>query len=180
MRAVITALAAGALIAAPAAAEKTPKEWSPSEKALAKRLAKVGTWEFAALKPGPDGQPECRETWFFKRDGTGWVQSGEERVTLNWRILSSVTWSPDRPFPDRLLYITALASTGQPDCMGNPSDPGSYPQDERGFFVRFTERDSALICGLAEFQHSYDRTKKAPLANGYDDCWGRIAPVANG
>lgn len=171
MRGVLASLAACALIGAPAMSET--REWKPSEKALAKRLTKVGTWEFAALATNADGQPECRETWFFKRGGTGWVQSGEERATNRWRILSTVDMQTDR-----LLYITALTTTGAPDCMGNIAGPGSYPHEERGFYVRFTADNTALICGLAEFQHSFDRKKKAPLASGREDCWGRITPAA--
>jgi hypothetical protein len=171
MRAAIAVVITGALLAAPA--PPGPTVWRPSEEALAKRLSGVGLWDFESLATRADGQPECHEMWFFKRDGTGWVQSGKERVTNRWRILSTASGESNR-----LLYITALTSSGEPDCMGHSAELSGFPEQERGFYVRFTTKSSALLCGLAEFQHSFDRKKVAPLANGRDDCWGRLTQVA--
>ncbi len=83
-RHLITALAAAALLAAPTAA-KSPA-WMPREGAVAKRLAEIGSWEFSATQTGPDGNPECYETWIFKADGTGTIISGEQRVTTTWKV----------------------------------------------------------------------------------------------
>ncbi len=157
----------------PAGAADQPREVLLSEKVLAKRLAKVGNWDFASTQSGPDGQPECRESWYFRRDGTGWVQSGAERVTHTWRVLTA-----QGAVPVRVVYVTSLSSNGEPDCVNQSSDPASYPRKERGYVMRFFDDNSALVCGSAEFQHSADRKKKAPLIGGRDDCWGRITPIA--
>lgn len=156
-----------------AGAADQPREVFPSEKAIAKRLSEIGNWDFASTQTGPDGQPECRESWYFRRDGTGFVQSGAERVTHTWRVLTA-----EAAVPARVVYVTSLATDGGSDCVNRSSDPASYPRKERGYVIRFFDDSSALICGLAEFQHSYDRTKKAPLIGGRDDCWGRISPIA--
>lgn len=170
MRQGLTVLVAGALVCAPAAGQ-TRASAGP-EAALAARLSEVGTFEFSATKRGRDGQPECRETWHFEANGTGWVRSGNQHVTLAWRVLLL-----QGPRPAPLLYQTPLSSDSGPDCLGRLFDPASYPRDEWGFFVRFDETGGALICGRAEFQHSFDRTKTAPLAAGEEDCWGRIVPA---
>ena len=139
---------------------------------MAGRLSEVSTWQFEALEQGADGQPECTEIWHFAADGSGWIQSGEEYVTLTWRVLTAKGADPAYA-----LYKKGLSSNGHPDCMGQSIDPASYPRDEYGFVVDLTDTGSISICGAAEFQYGWDRTKKAPLIGGRTDCWGRITPI---
>jgi hypothetical protein len=151
--------------APPAAAQ--PKDLSPE--ALAEHLAEIGTWSFAARAKGPDGKPECVETWHFDADGTGWVHSGEQHVTLSWRTEAGES-------TDRWLYRTSLTSTDGPDCMGNIADPADYPSQERGFVVMFFNYGGALTCRPAAYvMRNGEITGERILRD--EDCWGSLNPV---
>ena len=169
MRGHIAAMAAaGVLMGAPAA----PVFAQPADlsaEAMASHLAEVGSWNFAARKKGPDGKPECTEVWHFDADGTGWVQSGQQRVTLSWRTEKD---SSD----DRWLRLTPLASTAGTDCMGRPSDPAAYPEEEYGFVVMFKNAGDALTCRPASYI-MVDGVITDERILRDEDCWGWLDPV---
>jgi hypothetical protein len=166
-RHLITALATAALLAGPAAA-KSPA-WMPREGAVAKRLAEVGSWEFSATQPGPDGNPECYETWIFKADGTGTIISGDQRVTTTWTV-ETVEDS------GTMLIISNRATSGSPDCMGNAINPDTYPRDSSPVQLLFYgDGDGALVCHEASYVRYADGSNRQFLSPY--DCWGRIAPL---
>lgn len=168
IRRALGVLAASGLVIAPVApAFAQPADLSPE--AMAAHLAEVGTWKFAARKKGPDGQPECLETWHFDGDGTGWVQSGDQRVTLAWRTEQGES-------TDRWLRLTPLASTAGADCMGRPSDPAAYPEKEYGFVVMFRNAGDALTCRPAAYI-MIDGVITDERILRDEDCWGYLDPV---
>jgi hypothetical protein len=149
-----------------------PKDQTPAS--MAEHLAAVGTWDFASRKKGTDGEPECRETWFFASDGTGWVQSGEQRVTLTW-----VVEQGDKT--DRILWRKSLSSTAGPDCMGRMADPDSYPREEEvGFVVMFFNSGGALTCQPAPYILNEDGTRSDMRMLRDEDCWGSLEAAAQG
>ena len=163
-----TLTAAGGLVGSPAApVSGQPADLTPE--AMATHLAEVGSWDFAALKKGPDGKSECTETWHFDRDGTGWVQSGAQRVTLSWRAEQDES-------DDRWLRLTPLASTAGPDCMGRPIDPGAYPEEEYGFVVMFKNMGDALTCRPAPYIMVNGALTEDRILRD-EDCWGSLNPV---
>ena len=128
--------------------------------------------DFEATPNSLDDNPQCRETWHFAEDGTGWVQSAEQRITNRWRVLIYRA-----RYPAIVVYRIPLTSNAGPDCLGDPVMPESYPREERGFIITFADDGSARICGAAEFQHSFDGTRRAPLIGGREDCWGILRPA---
>ncbi len=139
--------------------------------AISEHLAAIGTWQFSATALGPDGRPECFETWYFDADGTGWIQSGEQRVVISWR---SEATEGRRPL--QLHFQTSLSSDEGPDCLGRAVEPDDYPRDERGFVITFANSSTALICGHVGVPEEWS----SPLALGRKDCWGRIKPAPEG
>lgn len=167
MRHLTSALAAAALLAAPTAA-KSPA-WMARDGAIAKRLVAVGTWEFSATRTGPDGNPECYETWTFKADGTGVIVSGDQRVTTEWLVETS----QDR---GQLLFITNTATSGSPDCMGNEIDESTYPRPSSPAQLLFYGNgEGALVCSETPYTRYADGSERQFLSP--EDCWGRIAPA---
>ncbi len=146
----------------------------PSADEASARLATVGTWDFEATPNSLDENPQCRETWQFADDGTGWVQSDQQRVTNNWRVLIYRA-----RYPAIVVYRTPLSSNSGPDCLNDTIDPDSYPREERGFILTFLGDGSARVCGAAEFQHSFDGKRTAPLIGGREDCWGILRPATS-
>lgn len=169
MRGYIAAMAAAGVLMGTSAVAVFAQPADLSAEAMAAHLVEVGTWQFGARKKGPDGKPECTETWHFDADGTGWVQSGEQRVTLSWRTEKD---SSD----DRWLRLTPLASTAGADCMGRPSDPAAYPEKEYGFVVMFKNAGDALTCRPASYiMVDGEITDERILRD--EDCWGWLDPV---
>lgn len=167
MRHLITALAAAALLGAPTMA-KNPA-WMARDGAIAKRLVAVGTWEFSATRNGPDGNPECYETWIFKADGTGTIVSGDQRVTTTWKV-EAVEGQGE------MLLISNRATSGSPDCMGNEINPDNYPWDSGPVQLLFYgDGEGALVCHEAPYTRYTDGTERQFLSP--NDCWGRIAPL---
>ena len=162
-------MAAGVLLGAPAVPVfAQPADLTPE--AMAAHLAEVGSWRFETRDKRSDGKPVCTEVWRFNADGTALVESGKERVTKRWR-----TETKDG---DRWLYTTSLSTNGQSDCMGNPSDPAEYPQDESGFVVMFFNSGIALTC---EPPASVDGPDGKPVRFVSDEsCWGSLAPLPKG
>jgi hypothetical protein len=168
IRASLMTVALASLLAPPALAQ--PADLTPE--AMGAHLAQVGSWDFAARKKGPDGRPECTEVWHFDADGTGWVQSGEQRVTLSWRTEQD---SSD----DRWLRMTPLASTTGADCMGRPSNPANYPEAEYGFVVMFNNMGNALTCRPASYI-MVDGVITDERILRDEDCWGSLTPAKTG
>lgn len=163
----IAIMLAGALIGAPVFA-KNPA-WMARDGAIAKRLVAVGTWEFSATRNGPDGNPECYETWIFKADGTGTIVSGEQRVTTTWKVETVEGMG-------EMLLISNRASSGSPDCMGNDINPDTYPRDSGPAQLLFYgDGEGALVCHEASYVRYADGTDRQFLSPY--DCWGRIAPL---
>ncbi len=169
MRACITAMAAAGVLMGTSAAPVFAQPADLSAEAMAAHLAEVGSWKFAARKKGPDGKSECTEVWHFDADGTGWVQSGQQRVTLSWRTEKD---SSD----DRWLRLTSLASTAGADCMGRPSDPAAYPEEEYGFVVIFKNAGDALTCRPASYLMVDGALTDERILRD-EDCWGWLDPV---
>ncbi len=163
-------LAAGTLVSAPAAAET--ERWVQTEETMPARLIEVGTWEFSATKRGPDGRPECYESWTFNADGSGLIVSGKQRVTTSWKA--------DR-FQDlgQFLFVTNETTTDGPDCMGRAVDTSEYPYKSSGFQLIFFENGMrAKVCDGGKLMTLPDGTTTTML--DADDCWGEIAPLSKG
>lgn len=169
MRLLGTSIAAFALIALALPASAQPKDLSPES--MAKHLATVGTWEFEARRKGPDGKSECIETWYFAADGGGWTQSGEQRVTFEWRTAKG-------DGSDRWLYRTSKTSTSGRDCLGRPSDPSAYPRPESGFVVMFLNSGSAYTCQPAAYIKGPDGKPTEQRFLRDEDCWGSLKPAS--
>ena len=168
MRLILNILTIGALVFVPTVpAFAQPADLTPE--AMAAHLAEVGSWEFAARKKGPDCKSECTETWHFDADGTGWVQSGAQRVTLSWRTEQDES-------DDRWLRLTPLASTDGADCTGRPSEPAAYPEQEYGFVVMFKNMGNALTCRPAAYIMVDGMPTDARILRD-GDCWGSLDPV---
>jgi len=105
-----------------------------------------------------NGQPLCMELWEFGDDGRMRVESGQERVTKAYRIVT------DR---DGAWIVTrTLETNGQPDCMGN-SSPTVSPEEGRTYVVPMND-GRVLTCpppGRAP--------NGAPYVSG---CYGSIIP----
>jgi hypothetical protein len=171
MRAAIaTLVAAGVLIGTSAAAQE--QRWTQTEETMPARLIEVGTWQFAATKRGPDGKPECFESWTFNADGTGLIVSGKQRVTTRWKA--------DR-FEDlgQFVFVTNETTTDGPDCMGRAIDKGKYPRKSPGFQLIFFDNGTrARVCDAGKLMTLPDGTTTTLL--DADDCWGEIAPLSKG
>jgi hypothetical protein len=164
----MTLAAAGVLIGTSAVAAQDDKDVAAE---YAQRLAQAGSWRMSATAKGPDGKPECTEVWHFNADGTGRVESGEERIDKTWRteVKEGDTW----------LYTRSMASNGAPDCMGSKSDPASYPRKPSGVLLIFFNNGDAILC-----QPTYSRGPDGTLTPTHmfseDNCWGRLAPLPKG
>ena len=166
MRAAIATLAAaGVLLSASAVSAQDDKEWAADS---AERLVTSGSWRMSATKMGPDGKPECTEVWHFDADGTGRVESGEERIDNTWRT--------ERKEGDTWLYTRSTASNGAPDCMGKTRDPASFPRNPYGVLLIFFNNGDAILC-----QPTYSRGPDGTLTPTHmfseENCWGRLAPL---
>lgn len=169
MRAGLTAMAAaGVLLSASAVAAQDDKDLAADS---AKRLVQSGSWRMSATKKGADGKPECTEVWHFNADGTGQVESGEERIENTWRTehKEDGTW----------LYTRSMASNGAPDCLGETRDPASFPRKPYGVLLIFFNNGDAILC-----QPTYSRGPDGTLTPTHilseENCWGRLAPLPKG
>lgn len=173
MRFRLTALAAAGVLIGTSAAPAFAKPDDLTPEAMARHLAEVGSWRFAARATGPDGKSVCTEVWRFDADGTGTVESGEERVTTRWRTaLGDQT--------DRWLYTTSLSTNGKPDCTGESSDPASFPRKESGFVVMFFNSGGAMTCRPARYIQNADGTPGNERMLMDEDCWGTLNPMPKG
>ncbi len=169
MRGGLTVLA-GALVCAPVAAET--ERWEQTEESMPARLVEVGTWQFSASKRGPDGKPECYESWTFNADGTGLIVSGQQRVTTRWETETLETLG-------QLVFLANETTTAGPDCMGRPVDKSEYPYKSPPFqLIFFDGGASARVCGVGKIALLPDGTKTTLLSD--QDCWGEIAPLPKG
>jgi hypothetical protein len=163
-----TLAAAGVLIGTSAVAAQ---DGGDSAAEYAERLAQSGSWRMIATAKGPDGKPECTEVWHFNADGTGRVESGEERIENTWRteVKEGDTW----------LYTRSIASNGAPDCLGKRRDPASFPRNPSGVLLIFFNNGDAILC-----QPTYSRGPDGSLTPTHifseDNCWGRLAPLPKG
>ncbi len=169
MRAGLTKMvAAGVLLSASAVSAQDDKDWAADS---AERLFTSGSWRMSATKKGADGKPECTEIWHFNADGTGRVESGEERIDNTWRT--------ERKEGDTWLYTRSMASNGAPDCLGKRRDPASFPRNPSGVLLIFFNNGDAILC-----QPSYSRGPDGTLTPTHmfseDNCWGRLAPLPKG
>ena len=169
MRAGLTTLAAaGVLMGTSAVSAQDDRNWAAE---YAERLVTSGSWRMSATKKGPDGKPECTEVWHFNADGTGRVESGEERIDNTWRT--------ERQEGDTWLFTRSMASNGAPDCLGKIRFPASFPRQESGVLLTFFNNGDAILC-----QPSYSRGPDGTLAPTHmfseENCWGRLAPLAKG
>jgi hypothetical protein len=167
MRQALTALTAAALLSAPAAAEQA--RWEQTLETMHARLIEVGTWQFSATKLGPDGKPECLESWTFNADGTGLIVSGEQRVTTRWETeeLKDLGY---------YVFIADEASTPGPDCMGRAVDLSRYPRKASGFqLIFFDGGKHARVCTAGKVVRLPDGTTSSLL--DADDCWGDLKPM---
>lgn len=172
MRRGLTVLAAGALICAPAATPAATEAREPiqSGDAIAARLIEVGAWEFSATRRGPDGQPECTESWTFNADGSGLIVSGKQRVTTIWMVSQPTDVG-------QFVFINNQTTTEGPDCMGHAIDKSLYPLGQSGFQLLFYgDGRSALVCSEGKQVVRPDGSSFTALEP--EDCWGRIVPAA--
>ena len=171
MRRGLMTMAAGALICAPAAGRlaqddaQDERDWAAEHAA---RLVKSGAWRMSATRKGPDGQPECTEIWHFAADGTGRIESGEERIATTWRT--------ERGEGDTWLFTRSLASNGAPDCMGKTRDPASFPREGRGVLLIFFNGGDAILC-KPTYAENPDGSLTPTHVLSEDNCWGRLAPI---
>jgi len=161
-----TLAAAGVLIGTSAVAAQDDKDLAADS---AERLVKSGTWRMSATATGPDGKPECTEVWHFNADGTGRVESGEERIDNTWRT--------ERKEDGTWLFTRSMASNGAPDCMGKTRDPASFPRKPYGVLLIFFNNGDAILC-----QPTYSKNPDGSLTPTHifseENCWGRLAPLA--
>lgn len=169
MRTAIATLAAAGVLMGTSAV--SAQEDSDQAAEYAARLAQSGSWRMSATKDGPDGKPECTEIWHFNADGTGRVESGEERIDNTWRTEQKEdgTW----------LYTRSMKSNGAPDCMGKTRDPASFPRKPYGVLLIFFNNGDAILC-----QPTYSRGPDGTLTPTHmfseENCWGRLAPLPKG
>jgi hypothetical protein len=169
MRSALTTLAAAAVLMGTSAV--AAQEGNDIAADAAERLVKAGSWRMSATAKGPDGKPECTEIWHFNADGTGRIESGEERIENTWRteVKEGDTW----------LYTRSMASNGAPDCVGSRSDPASFPRNPSGVLLIFFNNGDAILC-----QPSYTRGPDGTLTPTHmfseENCWGRLAPLPKG
>jgi hypothetical protein len=160
--------AAGVLIGTSAVAAQGDTDLAADS---AERLVASGSWRMSATQKGPDGKPECTEVWHFNADGTGRVESGEERIENTWRT--------ERKEGDTWLYTRSIASNGAPDCMGKTRDPASFPRNPSGVLLIFFNNGDAILC-----QPTYSRGPDGTLTPTHmfseENCWGRLAPLPKG
>lgn len=165
MRGRVAIMVAGALVCAPAIAAQESRDLAAES---AERLVKFGSWRMSATTKGPDGKPECTEIWHFNADGTGRVESGEERIEKTWRT--------ERNEGDTWLYTRSISSNGAPDCMGSRSDPASFPREGLGVLLIFFNGGDAILC-----QPTYAENPDGSLTPTHilseENCWGRLAPL---
>jgi hypothetical protein len=163
-----TLVAAGVLMAAPAVAAQDDKHLAADS---AERLVTSGSWRMSATKNGSDGKPECTEVWHFNSDGTGRVESGDERIDNTWRT--------EHKEGDTWLFTRSMASNGAPDCLGRTRDQASFPRNPSGVLLIFFNGGDAILC-----QPSYSRSPDGTLTPTHilseDNCWGRLAPLPKG
>lgn len=163
-----TMVATGLLLSAPAVAAQDDKDLAANS---AERLVKSGSWRMSATKKGPDGKPECTEVWQFSADGTGRVESGEERIES--------TWHTERKEGDTWLFTRSMASNGAPDCLGRTRDPASFPRKPYGVLLIFFNGGDAILC-----QPTYSKNPDGSLTPTHifseENCWGRLAPLPKG
>lgn len=165
-----TLLAAGALVGAPAAAET--ERWVQTEETMPARLIEVGTWQFSATKRGPDGKPECTESWTFNADGTGRIVSGQQQISTKWaaKAVDDI---------GQFVFITNLTTTDGPDCMGRVPNASRYPYESAGYqLIFFGGGASAKVCTAGKQVQNPDGTVSWLL--DADDCWGTITPMPKG
>jgi hypothetical protein len=165
-----TLMAAGVLIGTSAAAQE--QRWVQTEETMPARLIEVGTWQFAATKRGPDGKPECFESWTFNADGTGSKVSGQQQIATRWAA---------KRVDDigQFVFITNLTTTDGPDCMGRVPNASRYPYESAGFqLIFFGGGASASVCTAGKQVHTPDGGLSWLL--DADDCWGTIAPMPKG
>lgn len=170
MRFGMTAMVAAGVLFGSSAVPAFAKPDDLTPEAMARHLAEVGSWRFAARATGPDGKSVCTEVWRFNADGTATFESGEERVTKRWR-----TAAIDG---ERWLYTTSLATNGAPDCTGDTSDPASFPRKESGFVVMFFNFGGALTCAPAAVVEGKDGKPVKFVSD--ESCWGTLDPLAKG
>jgi hypothetical protein len=163
-----TLAAAGVLIGTSAATAQDDRD---SAAEYAERLAQAGSWRMSATAKGPDGKPECTEIWHFNADGTGRVESGEERIDNTWRteVKEGDSW----------LFTRSMASNGASDCLGRSSDPADFPRNPSGVLLIFFNNGDAILC-----QPTYTREPDGSLTPtrmfSEENCWGRLAPLPKG
>jgi len=166
MRGGLTLLAAGLLSGTPAVSAQDDN--GPPSAELAVRIVQGGTWEFRTRDMLPDGAPACTETWTFRRDGTGTVISGQQRVETTWRAVvddNGLEW----------LYTTSISGTAGPDCTGTLDDPASFPRPENGLVLLFFKSGGAFTCEPPE-RVDGPEGKWVPYWTD-DGCWGNIKPA---
>ena len=167
MRTIVALVMAGALIGSPADAET--REWTQTEATMPARLVEIGTWQFSATKLGPDGKPECYESWTFNADGSGLIVSGQQHVTISWKADQFEELG-------QFLFVTNEASSTGPDCIGRAVDPGEFPNKSPGFqLVFFDNGNRALVCNGGEILRHSDGSTSRLLDMKH--CWGRIEPA---
>jgi hypothetical protein len=165
-------IAAGALVCAPA----TPSLAQATEltaKTTAARLVEVGSWRFSTRATTRKGKPVCSETWRFKADGSGDVESGAERLTKRWRT---------EPVEggNALLLWQSLTSNGGADCTGTASDPADFPKPESSFVVLFFNNGGAFTCNAPVAATNPDNALSEARVVKDEDCWGRLEPLLQG
>lgn len=166
--AAIAALVSASLVPLPVQAEDG--RWIQVPETVPPRLIEVGTWQFAATRKGPDGKPECFESWTFNDDGTGLIVSGKQEIATRWEY---------KPFEDmgHFLFFEDLTSTEGPDCMGRAVDTSRFPRKAAGFQLIFMDQGKrAMVCDGGTIMTHADGTRSHLL--DAEDCWGTIEAVA--
>ena len=136
------------------------------------RLIEVGAWEFSATRRGPDGKPECYESWTFNADGTGLIVSGAQRVTTRWETDTLDDLG-------QFVFVTNEATTEGPDCMGRAVDTSEYPYKSAPFqLIFFEDGTRASVCNVGKLIKLPDGSTSTLLTG--DDCWGQLALMPKG
>ena len=171
--AALAVLTAAALAGVPlAAAAQEAERWVQTAQTMPVRLVEIGTWQFAATRLGPDGKPECYESWTFNADGTGQIVSGRQRVTTRWR-------TEDRVNVGHFVLISNTATTAGPDCLGGAIDQDEYPNDSPPFQLIFFDNGMrAMVCSAGRPVEEADGSTTMLLDRSA--CWGEIVPATSG